>query len=372
MTALPITQLTVPTDRLELGIGQPDPALLPVELFQHLQADAAALAYGAPAGDGRFRNALAAWLQDQGIDDVSGEQLMVSNGSSNALSLLCSQLARPGDTVLVDDPTYFIARQLLAEQGLKLVPVPADDDGLDPQALARLIEQHRPAFCYCIPTFQNPGGGTYTSARRAALVEIARHTGCPLVADEVYQLLYFDQPPPPPLASFSDTAPVYSIGSFSKILAPGLRLGWIQAAPTLLAQLSQAAVLNSGGGFNPFGAHLIQPLLETGMLSRHLAQVRATLANRCATLVNALHRELGDRLVFECPQGGYFIWASWADGADSETRLAEALAAGVGYLPGARFSDDPDNAAALRLCFAFYNDSQLEAAASRLARALPA
>lgn len=368
MSALPITQLSAPTDRLDLGIGQPDPTFLPIALFEQLRADPLSLAYGAPAGDGRFRKALATWLSEHYRVPVEADRLLISNGSTNALDRICASFARPGDTVLVDDPTYFIARQLLADHQLTLIPVPRDDQGLDAQALKALIDQHQPAFCYCIPTFHNPCGHTLTVERRAQLVDIARQTGCLLVADEVYQLLHFDTPPPPPLASFDAQAPVISIGSFSKILAPGLRLGWMQTTPPLLEKLTQAALFSSGGGLNPFTSALVQPLLQNGRLNAHLVWLRQQLQRRCQALVTALHQQMGTAVSFTAPLGGYFIWATLNRPIDSETLLPEAMAAGAGFLPGARFSDHPDNRSALRLCFAYYDEHQLVEAVRRLAR----
>ncbi|PTY35956.1 hypothetical protein BGP77_01110 [Saccharospirillum sp. MSK14-1] len=367
MSVLPITQLIAPTDRLDLGIGQPDPAFLSAVLFEPLQADALSLAYGAPAGDGRFRTALGGWLTEHYPVSVAPEHLLITNGSTNALDRICASFARPGDTVLVDDPTYFIARTLLADHELTLIPIPRDAEGPDPLALSALIDQHKPAFCYCIPTFQNPCGYTLSSARRQQLVDVARQSNCLLVADEVYQLLHFDTPPPPPLASFDEQAPVISIGSFSKILAPGLRLGWIQTNPELLDKLTQSAVFNSGGGLNPFTSALVQPLLEDGRLNTHLMQLRQQLKDRCQALVAALHEHLGDAISFTAPQGGYFIWVTLNSPIDSETLLPDAIAAGAGFLPGARFSAQADNRSALRLCFAFYDEERLVEAVRRLA-----
>lgn len=367
MSDLPITQLTAPTDRIELSIGQPDPKLLPAELFQQLNSDTLALAYGAPAGDGRFRDSLATWLSGHYGVGVSAESLMVTNGSSNALDLICARFSQPGDTVLVEDPTYFIARRQLADHGLKTVAMPMDAEGPDPAGLEALIEEHRPAFCYCIPTFHNPGGYTLSAERRAGLVAVARRTGCPLVADEVYQLLHFDAAPPPPLACFDDQAPVLSIGSFSKILAPGLRLGWIQSNGRLQQRLTDAALIASGGGLNPFTSALVRPLIDSGRLDDHLRQLRGTLAARRDALAAALSRDLNGQLSFTTPDGGYFIWARLSHRQDAEALLPEALKAGVGFLPGQRFSDHPDQARAMRLCFAFYDAADLDQACRRLA-----
>ena len=146
-----------------------------------------------------------------------------------------------------------------------------------------------------------------------------------------------------------------------------MRLGWIQTNPELLDKLTQSAVFNSGGGLNPFTSALVQPLLQDGRLNTHLVQLRQQLQSRCQVLVTALHEHLGEAISFTTPQGGYFIWAQLNRPVDSETLLPEAMAAGAGFLPGARFSAQVDNHSALRLCFAYYDEAHLVEAVRRLA-----
>lgn len=361
-------QLTPPADRIDLGIGQPDPALLPADLFEQSHIDAAVLAYGTEAGDERFRSALAHWLNQHQSQPASPDNLMVTTGSSNALDMICTRFSKPGDTVLVEDPTYFIARKQLADHGLTAVAVPMDDDGVDILELAARIEQHKPAFFYTVPTFHNPTGITQSAERRAQLVALARDTACPVVADDVYQYLFYAGPPPDPLASLDERAPVLSIGSFSKLLAPGLRLGWIQGQPEMLSRLIGSALLASGGGLAPVTSSLVRPLLEDGRFDQHLARLTTVYRKRLAALVRGLEEHLGDRLVWHAPEGGFFIWTHWRNGADTEALLPRAHKAGVGYQPGGKFSDSPDQASAMRLCFAFYDEAQLTEASLRLSQ----
>ncbi|MEX2320697.1 MAG: PLP-dependent aminotransferase family protein, partial [Saccharospirillum sp.] len=278
------------------------------------------------------------------------------------------RFSQPGDTVLVEDPTYFIARKQLADHGLTAVAVPMDEHGIDILELAALIEQHKPAFFYTIPTFHNPTGITQSAERRAQLVSLARDTGCPVVADEVYQYLHYAEPPPDPLASLDDRAPVLSIGSFAKLLAPGLRLGWIQGTPEMLAPLIGSALLASGGGLAPVTSNLVRPLLEDGRFDQHLVRLAEVYRRRLATLVAGLTDHLGDRIGFSAPTGGYFIWANWLNGADTEAMLPQAHQLGIGYQPGRKFSASPDQASAMRLCFAFYNEAKLAEACVRLSK----
>ena len=361
-------QIDKPANLIDLGVGQPDPELLPSGLFQSTSINTSHLGYGKEAGDERFRQTLSDWLSKEYGQPVLPEQLLVSCGSSNALNMICQQFARPGATVLVEDPTYFIALKLIAEHGLKTVAIPMDEDGIQLDALEAAIAEHQPAFIYSIPSFQNPTGISQPDERRRALVQLAKQHQCPVVADEVYQSLYFEQRPPPPLACYDPQAPVLSIGSFSKILAPGLRLGWIQASGPLRQQLLSSALLKSGGGLAPVTSALVEPLIARGELDEHLSGLRKTLQTRRDCLHHALEKHLADRLQVNKPQGGYFLWATRTDGSDTTRALAAAKQARVAYLGGALCGTDHRFAASMRVCFAWYGERDLETACERLAR----
>ncbi|NHO67662.1 PLP-dependent aminotransferase family protein [Aestuariicella hydrocarbonica] len=375
-------QITKPRGIIDLGVGQPDPQLLPAALFQSSGVQRQDLAYGEEAGDRRFRTLLAEFLsQDTGLTQslsthaalqqgIEAEQLLITTGSSNALDLICSRYARPGDTVLVEDPTYFIALNQFAEHGLKVVAVPMDEHGLCVAALELALQQHRPAFIYTVPSYHNPTGITQPESRRQALVALAKRYQCLLVADEVYQCLYFDAAPPPPLACFDPEAPVLSIGSFSKILAPGLRLGWIQASSEVLPRLLQSALLKSGGGLAPVTSALVASLMARGEFQRFLTDLRRTLRARRDRLHHSLQARLGAQLDINCPDGGYFLWATLRDGGDASESLSAARREGVSFLAGQRFSVNDRFTASMRLCFAWYDEDELDEACVRLARAL--
>ena len=357
-------------DLINLGIGQPDPELLPARLFHSVSVNASHLGYGDAAGDEQFRKTLASWLSVEYGQPVLPDQLMVTCGSSNGLDMICNQFARPGDTLLVEEPTYFIALKRFADQGLKVVAVPMDQEGIQPGALEEAIAQHKPALIYTIPSFQNPTGISQTSLRRQALVELVKRYQCPLVTDDVYQCLYFEQRPPPPLACYDPEAPVLSIGSFSKILAPGLRLGWIQGGGAMRQRLLDSPLLNSGGGLAPVTSALVEPIISGGQLSEHLFQLRQTLQVRRDCLHHCIETRLADRLQVNKPQGGYFLWASRTDGGKAIDGLAAAKKAGVAFLGGTLFGSSPQLATSIRLCFARYGVCDLERGCDRLVRAL--
>ncbi|HRI56541.1 MAG TPA: PLP-dependent aminotransferase family protein, partial [Anaerolineae bacterium] len=280
-----ILQSSISPAIIDLGVGNPAQELLPLALLRQAaehalaQGDAASLQYGYEAGDFRFRTAMAAFLATQYRQPVDPGQLFVSNGVSQALDLLCTLHAQPGDVVFVEEPTYFLALRIFADHRLRVVGLPTDEHGLVIEALEEALTHHRPVLLYTIPTHQNPSGATLSLPRRRRLVELSQQHGFTVLADEVYHCLsYGDVASPPPLASFVDSGAVLSLGSFSKILAPGLRLGWIQGRGDRLQTLAQCGLLDSGGGLNPFTAAVVRSALELGLQGQHLERLRQVYA----------------------------------------------------------------------------------------------
>lgn len=376
---LPTTQSAAPAGVIDFGVGHPAAELLPRTILQEAaaqrlaQPDASLLQYGLEQGDAYFRLALAEFLTRHGLGPLGYEDLFVTCGASLALDLICTLYTQPGDTVLVEEPTYFLALRIFADHRLRVLSIPCDEQGLRLDTLAETLAHERPALLYVIPTHQNPSGATLPLARRQRLVELAQAHDFLIVADEVYHLLsYGVTSPPPALASFAAGGRVLSLGSFSKILAPGLRLGWVQAAPNHIARLVQSGLLDSGGGLNPFTSGLVRVALEEGRQDAYLAQLKTTYAARSAALNAALRRELGGQVHFVEPQGGYFFWLRLAEGLDATALLARAQAYGVGFRPGVRFSSRDGLHNYLRLSFAYYEEPQLAEGAARLARLLVA
>jgi DNA-binding transcriptional MocR family regulator len=371
---LPTTQSEIPAGVIDFGLGHPAAELLPRTILQQAanqrlaQPDAALLQYGLEQGDGYFRLALAEFLgrhygQPTGYDD-----LFVTSGASQALDLICTLYTQPGDTVFVEEPTYFLALRIFADHHLRVVSIDTDEQGLRIEALETALAQVRPALLYTIPTHQNPAGSTLPLARRQRLAELAAAHGFLIVADEVYHLLSYGAAPPPPLAAWTQSGQVLSLGSFSKILAPGLRLGWVQAAPAHISRLVQSGLLDSGGGLNPFTSALVRVVLEEGWQDEYLAHLRTTYRERIQVLGAALRRELGDAAHFVEPQGGYFFWLRLAGQRDAAALLEQAAAYAVGFRPGVRFSSRAGLRHYLRLSFAYYDSPQLEEGARRLGR----
>ncbi len=368
---LRVTQANPDPTFINLGIGQPALNLLPLAQIQQgaqmwlAENDPSALNYGVEEGEGYLRVALAEWLSGEYGTAVSLSNLFISAGASQALDLICTLYSQPGDVVLVEEPTYFLALRIFADHGLQVVGVAMDEQGLIPEAVEAAVRQHRPAFLYTIPSFQNPTAVTLPAERRAQLVALAEQYGFLIVADEVYQLLGYTAAPPPPLASHSASGHVLGIGSFSKILAPGLRLGWVQAAPQHLQRLVGSGLVDSGGGVNPLVSAVVRGVLTSGAQQAYVAQLRAEYGRRIRVLDEALQTHL-PQAQYAVPQGGFFFWLSLPEGVDTAAQLPRARALGVGYQPGRNFSSRGDLASQLRLSFAFYDEEALREAAVRL------
>jgi len=357
------TQISLNPSIIHLGIGQPDSELLPVSLFQNGALHWTDLAYGKQQGPSSFREPLAEWMSRQHQSEIQADNLLVTNGASNALYMICQQFTSPGDTVFVESPTYFIARQQFEEFGLNVVTVELEYDGVNLDDLQDKLEQYDAKFFYCIPTFHNPTGISYTAKKRQRLCQLAKQYECILVADEVYQYLYFDEAPPKPLALWDRDAPVLSIHTFSKILAPGLRLGWMLSFDGRLQTLTNSSLLKSGGGLAPVQSAWVKPLLETGQFDHYLTSLRQDYTSRKSALLESLSEVAENTL--EC-SGGYFIWMKLPDRLTCDDIHETCQQAGVDFMPGPLFTSEPWAKRYIRLCFALYDVPELKKAAERL------
>jgi DNA-binding transcriptional MocR family regulator len=330
------------------------------------------LNYGEKQGDGRFRAALADFLARSGGHPASAESLFQTAGTSQGLDFVCERFTRPGDTVLVEEPTYHLAFQVFRDHGLNIVGVPLDGEGIDLDELERAIRHHRPRLVYTIPSYTNPTGQTSSLAKRERLVELSAEHDFVIAADEVYQLLYFAEPPPPAFGTLVDRGNVVSLGSFSKIVAPGMRLGWIQTSAARIERLLASGAIVSGGSFNHFGSHVVRQMLEDRSLDELLIELRRAYAARVDAMDEALREHLGGFATWRKPEGGYFFWVTLPDGVDTEKLRDAAKAAGAGYQPGSKCSISSELRNCLRLSFAFYSPDEIREGIARLARALQA
>ena len=308
---------------INFSVGQPSADLLPLALLakagERFFADAEPLElnYGQRQGDARFRAALAAFLGESGGSPVDPDSLMLTGGISQALDFLCSRYAKAGDVVFVEEPSYPYSFQIFRDHGLEVVGVPVDGAGLDVAALERELVKRKPRLVYTIPAFHNPTGQVLDRARRERLVALSREHGFVIIADEVYQLLHHGTPPPPSFGTLCAEGNVLALGTFSKILAPSLRLGWIQTTPELMQTMLASGALVSGGNFNHFTSHVVRQLMESGELSAFVAGLRASYAERAQAMDAALRKHLSGIARWQKPAGGYFFWLELPEGADA-------------------------------------------------------
>ena len=337
-----------------------------------------ALQYGATEGYGPLREQIAAFMATKGASALSPDDLIVTTGSQQALDLIGKTLISPGDKVIVEGPTFLATIQCFKLYGAELITAPVDGEGVRTDKLEALIAEHKPKFVYLIPTFGNPSGALLSAERRRAVLEMAVRHNTLIVEDDPYGDLYFGDAPPPSLLALSESVPgsrerLVHCGSLSKVLSPGLRVGWMVAPPALLAKATMCKQF-SDAHTSTFAQATAAQYLKAGRMPTTLAQVRAVYAERAACMGAALRRELGDAIDFVQPQGGLFVWARLTGSggrlADGGELARRAIDQGVAFVPGAPFFARQPDVASLRLSFATVGTERIEEGVRRLAKAL--
>ena len=373
--SLPVAQVQPPPDVIDLGSGNPSFSLLPLNLIRESaqvglsQADNSFLQYGIEQGDGYFRHALGNFLTQHYGFNVPPENLFITNSISQGLDLLCTLFTQSGDTIFVEEPTYFLALKIFADHRLKVVPIEMDENGLIIESLQEQLEKHKPKLLYTIPTHQNPSGRTLTQERRTQLIELSQQYGFMILADEVYQLLSYSEKPPTSFGAYNENENIISLGSFSKILAPGLRLGWIQAHPKIIERLVTCGLLDSGGGLNPFTSAMMRDIVESGGLAKHIHKLNQIYRARLNFMDLSLQKHLPD-VSYSIPQGGYFFWVRLPETMDASDLRRKAKDFKVDIRQGALFSSSNQLKDYMRLCFVYYEEDQIEAGIIRLKKSL--
>ncbi|HZY18118.1 MAG TPA: PLP-dependent aminotransferase family protein [Ramlibacter sp.] len=364
--------------------GFPDSAMFDVDGLREASAGAlaeepgGALQYGATEGYEPLRTQLAAFERHKGVAGVEPHHLIVTTGSQQALDLLGKTLVSPGDKVIVEGPTFLATIQCFRLYGADLVSAPIDADGVQVDRLEALIREHRPKFVYLIPTFGNPSGALLSLERRRRILALAVQYQVLIVEDDPYGDLYFGAAPPPSLLALSDQVPgsrewIAHCGSMSKVLSPGLRVGWLIAQPDLLARATMCKQF-SDAHTSTFAQATAAQYLRSGRMPATLENVRRVYAERAQAMGDALQRELGDAIAFTQPQGGLFFWArlTGAGGAirDAGEFARRAIEQGVAFVPGAPFyAKDPDRSS-LRLSFATADVARIREGVQRLGQSL--
>jgi 2-aminoadipate transaminase len=363
--------------------GFPDPAMFDVEGIREAvntaltQEAGATLQYGATEGYNPLREQLAMFMAAKGCTDVAPDNLIVTTGSQQGLDLIGKTLISPGDKVIVEGPTFLATIQCFRLYGAQLISAPVDAHGVQTDALEALIAEHKPKFVYLIPTFGNPTGALLNLERRKKVLELAVRYQTLVVEDDPYGDLYFNAAPPPSLLALSATVPgsrdwLVHCGSLSKVLSPGLRVGWMIAPPELLAKATMCKQF-SDAHTSTFAQATAAQYLKAGRMPATLAHVRSVYAERALAMGNALRASLGDAIDFVQPQGGLFVWARLTgaggkvkDGAELAKR---AIDQGVAFVPGAPFYASNPDASTLRLSFATADVTKIEEGVGRLQKA---
>jgi DNA-binding transcriptional MocR family regulator len=348
-------------ETISFARGIPAPECLPVEELADcaraaLERDGATvLSYGSSAGYAPLRD----WIAERhGVDP---ERVLVTNGSLQGMVFLAERFA--GGRVLVEAPTYDRPLKILAAHGVETAPIAMDDEGLDLDALAHALESGgKPAFLYTIPTFQNPSGRTLSAERRHRLAEVAREHELLVLEDDPYGLVRFDGEAPPTLFELEGGIRVAYSSSFSKTIAPGLRVGYF-VLPLALERELEALATSTYITPVLLGQATVFEFLRRGNFEPNLERVSRLLGARRDAMLEALERELPDAR-WSRPQGGYFVWLELPEGADAGALLERATAAGVTFVPGADFGGAPNTA---RLAFSFVSPDEIREGVRRLA-----
>ncbi len=378
MNSSAIREILKLTDRpgiISMAGGLPSPASFPISAFTQacntvMERDgAAALQYSTTEGFPALRQAIADFLPW----DVNPEQILITTGSQQALDLIGKVFLDKGSRILVEKPTYLGALQAFTPFEPTPVGVNSDDEGMliDDFAAKVGTGENKARLAYVLPNFQNPTGRTMSEARRQALVEKARELDIPLIEDNPYGDLWYEGEPPLPLAARNPEGVIY-MGSFSKVLAPGLRVGFIVAPKSVygkLTQAKQAADLHSPS----FNQRVVAEVMKDGFLHSHIPTIRAMYKVQRDVMLMALETEMeGLDVTWTRPVGGMFLWVRLPKGMDAQVLLAEAVERGMAFVPGAPFYADEAETNTLRLSYVTVSPEQIRQGVAALAAAIRA
>jgi DNA-binding transcriptional MocR family regulator len=376
-------QAAGPPGTISFIYGLPDPLTFPAEDLRHAadlvlkERPELALQYGPEQGYGPLIDYLRSKLaREEGLE-VKRPQIMLTGGSTQALDHVCTLTSRPGDIVLVEGPTYHETLQLFRDHGLYPMQIPIDQDGMEPERLADRLEAlarqgRRVRLLYTIPNFQNPSGITLSANRREAMLELAERYDLLVLEDDVYRDLAYEGEVPPSLYALDGGRRVLRIGSFSKILAPALRLGWLMGPLGLIEQLIGSGLRCMGGGANPLVANILAAYCQQGLLEPHITSLRQLYRERRDAMFAALTAQMPSGVNWTRPGGGFFIWLSLPAPLQAANVTAEAKRAKLLIPGGDPFFAEAVTGQFLRLAFSYVSPFKIEEGIEVLGRVLKA
>lgn len=359
---------------INFASGLPDPAGFPVKALQEASEEILSqdwrggLQYGEAEGYRPLREWVAADISSRGVP-TEVAQVLIVGGSQQGIDLVARAFLQPGDVVLTEEPSYLAALQVFASYEATVRPVVMDADGLDPEAVASALTQPGVKLLYLMPNHQNPSGATLAPERRLPLLRAAAAAGVPVLADEAYLHLRYDSGEPALLAAADPAAPVLSVGTFSKTIAPGLRVAWVAgpaAVISRLALLKQVTDLHA----NSFTQRMIHRYVAAGHLPAQIAHLRAAYREKRDVFLQALERRLAGRATWTRPAGGMFLLLRLPRGQSASRLLSNALDQGVAYVPGAPFFPAGGGEETMRLNFVSPPLAQIDDGVARLATAI--
>lgn len=354
---------------IDFASGELTPELCPnkeIEAIMQSLGPVGYLGYDNPQGYMPLRETLVSYLADYRTIRTKASSILITSGSQQSLFLITQCLLAPGDSVAIEDPSYCYSLPLFQSAGLRLHQLPVDLDGINPDDIVTLYRKHRIKMVFVNPNFQNPTGAVMSAERRSQLLQVVSELGLPIVEDDPFSLTSYDGNPPPPLKSLDRHGSVIYIGSFSKIAAPGMRVGWMVAPHSVVERLADARQ-QMDFGLSVIPQRIASGFLQSDDFAPHLDRLRSQLIYRRDLAIEAVQRELGQLAAIAMPQGGLHLWCKLAVQVSDLKLLEESIRQGVVFVPGSVYGSDPGY---VRFTFARPRVEQIAPGIAKFANAL--
>ncbi|PMC35891.1 GntR family transcriptional regulator [Bacillus sp. UMB0899] len=345
---------------IRLGTGELSPELLPnkqtLQLLQTDREDILSLGYEEPKGSFALRQTISYYLKKKGIS-VSPASILIVSGALQALQLISIGLLKRGSVIFHEIPSYLNSVHVFQSAGMNLLGIPMDKEGVKYDSIGRLKRQHNAALLYTIPSFHNPTGILMSEERRKQLLDVCKQAALPIIEDDVYSELWFDYPPPNPLKAIESQGNVLYIGSVSKSLSPGLRIGWVVGPEPVIDRLADIK-MQTDYGSSSISQYVVHKWIQSGLYEQYLTQVRENLKQRRDYTVNLLHTYFSDFATWEIPKGGFYIWLHLKSGVSTRKLFDAALQEGILLNPGSVY--DKYDQEHLRISYSYASLEELE------------